>query len=237
MRIRALIVDDEMHAREELRLLLEATGEVEVVATCANSLEAIKAINRERPQVLFLDIQMPVIGGFELLSMIDEEVMPHVVFVTAYDAYALKAFEEKTLDYLLKPVAPERLKKSVEKLRSALRSGAPAAYETVSLNRIPCVSVNRIKLLEPQAVECVRSDLSGVHVVTPQGSFYTELTLKVLEDRTDLLRCHRQYLVNLDLVDEILLLESGLAEIRTKSGQTLPVSRRYLRSLKERLNL
>jgi two-component system LytT family response regulator len=237
MRIRALIVDDEMHAREELRLLLEATGEVEVVATCANALEAIKAINRERPQVLFLDIQMPVIGGFELLSMIDEEVMPHVVFVTAYDAYALKAFEEKTLDYLLKPVAPERLKKSVEKLRSALRSGAPAAYETVSLNRIPCVSVNRIKLLEPQAVECVRSDLSGVHVVTPQGSFYTELTLKVLEDRTDLLRCHRQYLVNLDLVDEILLLESGLAEIRTKSGQTLPVSRRYLRSLKERLNL
>lgn len=237
MRIRALIVDDEMHAREELRLLLEATGEVEVVATCANALEAIKAINRGRPQVLFLDIQMPVIGGFELLSMIDEEIMPHVVFVTAYDEYALKAFEEKTLDYLLKPVAPERLQKSVEKLRSALRSGAPAAYETVPLNRIPCVSSNRIKLIEPQAVESVRSDLSGVHVVTPQGSFYTELTLKVLEDRTDLLRCHRQYLVNLDQIDEILLLESGLAEIRTKSGQTLPVSRRYLKSLKDRLNL
>jgi two-component system LytT family response regulator len=238
MMIRALIVDDEMHAREELRLLLEETGEVKVVATCANALEAVKAINRERPQALFLDIQMPVIGGFELLSMIDEEVMPHVVFVTAYDEYALKAFEEKTLDYLLKPVAPERLKKSVEKLRSALRSGAPAVYETVPLNRIPCVSANRIKLVEPHAVEYVHSDLSGVHVVTPQGSFYTELTLKVLEDRTDLLRCHRQYLVNLDRVDEILLLlESGLAEIRTKSGQTLPVSRRYLKSLKERLNL
>jgi two-component system LytT family response regulator len=235
--IRALIVDDEMHAREELRLLLEETGEVEVVGSCANALEAVKAINRQRPQVLFLDIQMPVIGGFELLSMIDEEVMPHVVFVTAYDEYALKAFEEKTLDYLLKPVTPERLKKSVEKLRSALSSGAPAAYETVRLNRIPCVSANRIKLVEPQAVEYVRSELSGVHVVTPQGSFYTELTLKVLEDRTDLLRCHRQYLVNLDQVDEILLIESGLAEIRTKSGQTLPVSRRYLKILKERLNL
>jgi two-component system LytT family response regulator len=235
--IRALIVDDEMHAREELRLLLEETGEVEVVATCANALEAVKAINRLRPQVLFLDIQMPLIGGFEMLSMIDEEIMPHVVFVTAYDEYALKAFEEKTLDYLLKPVAPERLKKSLEKLRTVLSSGAPGAYETVPLARIPCVSANRIKLIEPHSVEYVYSDLSGVHVVTSQGSFFTELTLKVLEDRTGLLRCHRQFLVNLDQVDEILLLESGLAEIRTKSGQSLPVSRRYLKSLKDRLHL
>ena len=235
--IRALIVDDEMHAREELRLLLEETGEVEVLATCTNAMEAVKAINRQRPQVLFLDIQMPVIGGFELLSMIDEEIMPHVVFVTAYDEYALKAFEEKTLDYLLKPVAPERLKKSLEKLRTALRSGAPGAYETVPLTRIPCVSANRIKLIEPLAVEYAHSDLSGVHVVTPQGSFFTELTLKVLEDRTGLLRCHRQFLVNLDQVDEILLLDSGLAEIRTRSGKALPVSRRYLKTLKDRLNL
>ena len=235
--IRALIVDDEMHAREELRLLLEETGEVEVVATCANALEAVKAINRLRPHVLFLDIQMPLIGGFEMLSMIDEEIMPHVVFVTAYDEYALKAFEEKTLDYLLKPVAPERLKKSLEKLRTVLSSGAPGAYETVPLARIPCVSANRIKLIEPHSVEYVHSDLSGVHVVTSQGSFFTELTLKVLEDRTGLLRCHRQFLVNLDQVDEILLLDSGLAEIRTKSDQSLPVSRRYLKSLKDRLHL
>lgn len=235
--IRALIVDDEMHAREELRLLLVETGEVEVVGSCANALEAVKAINRLRPQVLFLDIQMPLIGGFELLSMIDEEIMPHVVFVTAYDEYALKAFEEKTLDYLLKPVAAERLKKSLEKLRTVLRSGAPGAYETVSLSRIPCASANRIKLVEPQSVEYVHSDLSGVHVVTSQGSLFTELTLKVLEDRTDLLRCHRQFLVNLDQVDEILLLESGLAEIRTKSGQSLPISRRYLKRLKDRLHL
>jgi two-component system, LytTR family, response regulator len=235
--IRALIVDDEMHARDELRLLLEETGGVEVVGSCANALEAVKAINRLRPQVLFLDIQMPLIGGFELLSMIDEEIMPHVVFVTAYDEYALKAFEEKTLDYLLKPVAAERLKKSLEKLRTVLRNGAPGAYETVSLSRIPCASANRIKLVEPQSVEYVHSDLSGVHVVTSQGSLFTELTLKVLEDRTDLLRCHRQFLVNLDQVDEILLLESGLAEIRTKSGQSLPISRRYLKSLKDRLHL
>jgi len=235
--IRALVVDDEMPAREELRTLLEETGEIEVVAVCGNALEAIKAINRERPQVLFLDIQMPVIGGFELLSMIDAEIMPHVVFVTAYDEYALKAFEEKTLDYLLKPVAPERLRRTVEKLRLAVRGGRHPAYETAPLSRIPCVSANRIKLVDPQGVEFVRSDLSGVHLFTAQGSFYTELTLKVLEDRTPLLRCHKQYLANLEQIEEILLLDSGLAEIRTRSGQTLPVSRRYLKSLKDRLHL
>ena len=101
--IKAMIVDDELHAREELATLLEETKDVEIVASCANALEAIKQFNALKPQVLFLDIQMPMINGFELLSMIDAEKMPHVVFVTAYDQYALKAFEEKTLDYLLKP--------------------------------------------------------------------------------------------------------------------------------------
>jgi len=235
--IRAIIVDDEMHAREELRLLLEETGEVEVVAACANALEAIKAINREKPQALFLDIEMPVLGGFELLGMIDEENMPHVVFVTAYDQYALKAFEEKTLDYLLKPVEPERLHKALEKLRAALSATPHPVYATPPLSRIPCVSANRIRLVDPAAVEYAQSDLSGVHVVTEQGSFYTELTLRVLEERGGLTRCHRQYLVNLDRVEEIQLLDSGLAEIRTRSGQTVPVSRRYLKSLKERLQL
>jgi len=235
--IRAIIVDDEMHAREELRLLLEETGEVEVVAACANALEAIKAVNREKPQALFLDIEMPVLGGFELLGMIDEENMPHVVFVTAYDQYALKAFEEKTLDYLLKPVEPERLRRALEKLKAAVSANPHPSYETAPLSRIPCVSANRIRLVDPAAVEYARSDLSGVHVVTEQGSFYTELTLRVLEERGGLTPCHRQYLVNLDRVEEIHLLDSGLGEIRTRSGQTLPVSRRYLKSLKERLQL
>ena len=99
--IRALVVDDELHAREELAALLRDVGGCEIVAACANAVEAIKLINRQRPDVLFLDVQMPVLGGFELLGMIDQEIMPHVVFVTAFDEYALKAFEEKTLDYLL----------------------------------------------------------------------------------------------------------------------------------------
>jgi two-component system, LytTR family, response regulator len=235
--IRAVIVDDEQHAREELASLLLESGEIEVVASCANAVEAIRVINRERPEVLFLDVQMPVLGGFDLLGMLDDEFKPQVVFVTAYDEYALKAFEEKTLDYLLKPVEPERLAKTLVRLRQALLSGAQPSYDTPPLKRIPCVSGSRIKLIDPEEVEHVHSDLGGVHLVTASGSFFTELTLKTLEDRTGLLRCHKQYLVNVARIDEIVLLANGLAEIRTRAGKRLPVSRRYLRRLKEELAL
>jgi len=235
--IRVMIVDDELHAREELATLLTETSEVEIIASCANALEAIKQINKERPQVLFLDIQMPVLDGFELLSMIDEEIMPQVVFVTAYDQYALKAFEEKTLDYLLKPIDPERLKKTMSKIETSLHSGITPQYQAPELSRIPCVSGHKIKLIDPQHVEHVHSDVSGVHVVTADGNYFTELTLKVLEKQLGLLRCHKQYLVNLEQIVEINTLENGLAEIKTRSGQQLPVSRRYLRSLKDAFHI
>jgi len=169
--------------------------------------------------------------------MIDDEQMPQVIFVTAFDEYALKAFEEKTLDYLLKPIDPERLGKSLARLRQALHAGDRPHYETTPLKRIPCVSGARIKLIDPNEVEHVHSDLSGVHLITDKGSFFTELTLKTLEDRTGLLRCHKSYLVHVAQIDEIVLLENGLAEIRARSGTRLPVSRRYLRRLKEELAL
>ncbi len=235
--IRTMIVDDELHAREELEILLEEIGGFEVIASCANPVEAIKIIHQQHPALVFLDIQMPVLSGFELLSMIDEEIMPHVVFVTAFDEYALKAFEENALDYLLKPVEKERLEKTVNKIEHRLSQGAQPSYDTPPINRIPCISAHRIKLIDPQQVEHVRSDLSGVHVISPQGCFFTELTLKVLETRTELLRCHKQYLVNVDQIDEIALLENGVAEIKTKQGSQLPVSRRYLKALKETLGI
>ncbi|BCR04459.1 putative response regulatory protein [Desulfuromonas versatilis] len=235
--IRTVIVDDELHAREELELLLEEIGGFDIVASCANPIEAIKVVHLEKPELVFLDIQMPLLSGFELLSMIDEDIMPHVVFVTAYDEYALKAFEENALDYLLKPVEQERLGKTVDKIRRLIRQGARPSYETPAINRIPCICANRIKLVDPKEVEHVHSDLSGVHVTCAQGSFFTELTLKILEARTGLLRCHKQYLVNVEQIDEITLLENGAAEIKTRLGNRLPVSRRYLKSLKETLGL
>lgn len=234
--MRALIVDDEIYAREEMETLLVETGEFTVAGKCANALEAMQAINREKPDVLFLDVQMPVINGFELLSMIDEEAMPRVVFVTAYDTYALKAFEKNALDYLLKPVEKERLAKTVEKLKRRFAEGDKPVFTGPDIQKIPCLRSSKIKLINTAEVEYVRSSETGVHVVSPAGEFYTDLTLQVLENKTNLIRCHKQFLINIDLVDEIILRENMVADIKTKSGRLIPVSRRYLRLLREKLH-
>ncbi|HYA13204.1 MAG TPA: two-component system response regulator BtsR [Syntrophales bacterium] len=234
--MRALIVDDEIHAREELEALLVETGDFIISGKCANALEAIQAIKKEKPDVLFLDVQMPVINGFELLSMIDEKLMPNVVFVTAYDEYALKAFEENTLDYLLKPVEKSSLAKTVWKLKRMLNGGEKPVYAGADIKKIPCVLFSKIKLINVFEVEYVRSNEAGVYVICQGGEFFTDLTLKVLEDRTDLIRCHKQFLVNIDRIDEIIFRENMLAEIKTKSGHRVPVSRRHLKILRERLN-
>jgi two-component system, LytTR family, response regulator len=234
--MRALIVDDEVYARQELETMLAETGEFSVVGKCANALEAMQAIKNERPDVLFLDVQMPVINGFELLGMIDEAAMPRVVFVTAYDEYALKAFEENAFDYLLKPVEKVRLAKTVEKLKKQFAEGGSPVFSGPAIQKVPCIHSSKIRLISPADVEYVKSSESGVHVITAGGEYYTDLTLQVLENRTNLVRCHKQYLINIDLIDEIILRENMLADIRTKSGRLVPVSRRYLRILRERLN-
>lgn len=235
--IRTLIIDDELHARDEMEALLTETGKVEILGTCSNAIDALKLINRLKPEVLFLDIEMPVINGFELLNMINPGMMPHVVFVTAYDHYSLKAFEEKTLDYLLKPVDKSRLAKTITKLQQTIVENRHPAYETESIERIPCLLGNRIKLISLADVEFIFTEPAGVHIATSHGEYFTEVTLKVLEERTPLLRCHKQYLINVDSIDEIILMEAGLAKIRTLSAKMVPVSRRYLKAIKKKLLL
>lgn len=235
--IRALIVDDEIHAREELEALLDETGTFGVVGKCDNAIDALKAIKREKPEVIFLDIQMPGITGMELLSMIDEEIMPIVVFVTAYDEYALKAFEESAFDYLLKPVEKQRLAKTIIKIQKRLSERYSSAFIATEIKRIPCVGPNRIKLINISDVEYVRSDVSGVYLVCAQGEFYTELTLRVLEARSGLIRCHKQFVVNIDHVDEIIFHENHAAVIKTRLKKSVPVSRRYLKKIREKLEI
>jgi two-component system LytT family response regulator len=238
--IRAIVVDDELHAREELERLLLATGEVTVVAKAGNGVEALQAIRRERPDAVFLDVQMPGVTGFELLAMMDDELLPAVVFVTAHDAFALRAFEEDAVDYLLKPVSAERLARTVERLRARRGAGGPAARPALAngpIARVPCAGKRTIKLVNVSDIEYAKSTLSGVYVVSAQGEFATELTLSVLEARAGLLRCHKQYLVNGAAVDELALGDGTNATVRTRSGHDVPVSRRHLSRLREQLGI
>lgn len=235
--MRAVVVDDEVHARRSLEAMLAGTGEFQVVRACANAVEALQAVKAERPDVLFLDIQMPKVNGFQLLGMIDPEIMPRVVFVTAFDEYAVKAFEESALDYLLKPVERERLARTVEKLERSLDRGSPPVYDSPDIERIPCVGANSIRLVDVADVEQVRCSAAGVYVVTQRGEFLTDLTMQVLETKTDLERCHRQHLVNVRQIEEILRPEPRAAVLRMRSGREVPVSRRFFARLRGRLGL
>ena len=234
--LNVLIVDDETPAREELKALLSGAADVEIVGECANAIEGLSAIHRLRPDVVFLDIQMPRLSGIEMVGLIEASALPHIVFVTAYDEHALKAFEEHAVDYLLKPIDPQRLAKTLDWLRSATRPAnrfLPGTSEM--LRQIPCIGRNRVFLLNLDDVEFVHSDLTGVQVVATSKQGMTDLTLKILQERTPLVRCHRQYLVNLDRIAEIVFLDNGAAEILTHSGKQLPVSRRHLREIKDKL--
>jgi len=233
-----LIIDDEAPARDELRSLLQNEPDIVILGEAANAIEGVAAINRLHPDAVFLDIQMPRVSGLEMLSMLDKASMPRVVFVTAYDEYALSAFEEHATDYLLKPVDPQRLAKTLEWLRSGQAQPRHADLEPpAQIRQIPCYARNRIVLMRLQDVEYIHSELAGVQVVCADQSGLTELTLKTLEEKTPLLRCHRQYLVNPEHIAEIVMQESDVAEIVTRSGKKIPVSRRNLRELKDHLHI
>jgi len=235
--MRALLVDDEALARADLKALLAETGAFQVVGCCADAVEAIQAVRRERPDVLFLDVNMPAISGFELLAMLDPEELPRVVFVTAHDEFAVRAFEENAVDYLLKPVEPARLARTVDRLRRGQVEPPPAALAATAIRRIPCLGTRSIKLVDVGEVDSVRSSEAGVYVMTAGGEHFTELTLRVLEERAGLLRVHKQHLVNVERVDEIEMGADEGATVRTRSGRSVPVSRRFLSALKQRLGL
>ncbi|MEL0613122.1 two-component system response regulator BtsR [Marinomonas arenicola] len=240
----AIVIDDEFFAREELAELLHETGEVEVIGQAANAIDGLKMIHSAKPDVVFLDIQMPKVSGIELISMLDPETMPSVVFTTAFDQYAVQAFEDNAFDYLLKPIDPKRLKVSLQRLQKVKATQQTPhseeqinALATKSLQQVPCVGHQRIMLVSIQDIESAYSDISGVHIQTADKQETSQLTLKTLEEKTELLRCHRQYLVNTQAIKEIQLLENGLAEVITKSGKLVPVSRRYLKALKLELGI
>jgi two-component system LytT family response regulator len=237
MEIKTVIIDDEPLAIEELNYLLNNYPEIKVVDYCKNAFDAIKSINKNKPHLIFLDIQMPLMDGFEMLSLLDEANMPYVIFSTAYDQYAIKAFEEKSIDYLLKPIEQNRLDVSIKKAIDIIGKGQVPKYDNFKIKKIPCSLNNIVKLIDTNEVDYVVSDLTGIHLFVGNQMFLTDLSLKVLEEKTDLFRCHRQYLINLNKIKEIRFLDNGLAEAVITDDVVIPVSRRNLKNLKLMLGI
>ncbi|WP_392561845.1 two-component system response regulator BtsR [Orbus sturtevantii] len=234
-----IIVDDEPLARENLRCLLRQHEHINIVAECSNAFEAIKAIHGLSPDVVFLDIQMPKINGLEMLSMLDPQKMPYIVFLTAYDEYAIKAFEAEAFDYLLKPIDANRLHKTLQRLsNNNLAQNIKQLEASHQLKYIPCIGHSKIYLLNPDDVYYASSRASGVYVFNQDHvEYFTELTLKTLAEKTELIYCHRQYLINIKQLKEIRFDPSGHTEIILTNDVAIPVSRRYLKALKEQLGL
>lgn len=237
MKLRSIIIDDEFNAREEMEFLLNEIVEIDVIDKCANSLEGLKAINLLHPDVIFLDVQLPVISGLEMLSMVEQSIMPKVVFVSAYDQYAIKAFEANAVDYLLKPVEKDRLLKAINKIKNLLQNNLKQNIELPPLLKIPSVGNHKVKLIDVDSIEFVHSNDTGIYFLCKDKKCYTDLSLKVLEEKTKLFRCHKQYLINLEKIDEITFEENSSGKIKSLGSHIIPVSRHYLKDLKEILGL
>ena len=239
---RAVIVDDEELARRVLRELLRAHNEVEVVAECPNGFEAVKAVAELKPDLLFLDVQMPKLDGFEVLELIAEG--PAVIFVTAYDQYALRAFEAHAVDYLLKPFGADRLKVALERVKERLGGKLPPPAELAAAARPPARYLERI----------VVKDGSRVHIIPVAKLDYAEAqddyvalavegkkhlkqqTLSNLEKGLDperFLRIHRSYIVNLDRLGKVEPYGKDTHVVILTTGTQLPVSRSGYARLRE----
>lgn len=243
--MKAIIIDDERLARAELRKLLQEFPEIEIVDEAANAEEGLQKIESHNPDLVFLDIQMPGKTGFDMLSELDQA--PQVIFTTAYDEYALKAFEVNALDYLLKPVEPKRLADAVEKLK---RNGNSAMEKAIHTSEPSGVLGENDQVFVKDGERCWFVKLSDVRLFESVGNYAKVFfstnkplilkSLNALEERLDdkvFFRANRKHIVNLRLIDKIEPYFNGGLLLELKGGEKIEVSRRQTVKFKEMMSL
>jgi two-component system LytT family response regulator len=239
--ISAIVVDDEKLARKYLGEMLRVHPDVRVVAECKNGFEAVKAVAEHNPDLLFLDIQMPKLDGFEVLELIDEG--PAVVFVTAYDQYALKAFDAHAVDYLLKPFSPERLAEALAKVRRNLGRGLPpvselrraARSEEGPLRRIVVRDGASVTIVADREIDYVKAEDDYIALHTGGRSLLKHQTISGLEQELDpemFVRIHRSTIVNVERIDRIELMAKDRYVACLEDGTQLGISRSGHKRLK-----
>jgi two-component system LytT family response regulator len=247
--IRAVIVDDEELARQLLREYLNQAGGVEVIAQCANGFEAVKVIAERKPDLVFLDIQMPKLDGFEVLELIDPSIA--VIYVTAYDQYAMRAFDAHAVDYLLKPFSQDRFKKALERARQRLGEPAPAtprisATELSAAARAPEQKLERIvvkdgakvHIIPIEKLDYVEAQDDYVALRSEKKNYLKQQTISSVETQLDpkkFVRIHRSYIVNLERIARIEPYTKDSRVAVLLDGTQLPVSRSGHARLKELL--
>lgn len=255
-KIRVLVVDDEPFARERVRRLLSNEPDVEIVGEAGDGASAISEIKKTKPDLLFLDVQMPGKNGFEVLENLQPEETPVVIFLTAFDQYAVRAFESAALDYLLKPFDEERFQKSVERARKQLERPAAEAAENFNspkleeargepfgtkdgfLERVLVKKGGRVFFFKADEIEWVEAYGNYVRLHFAAATYLLRETISNLETRLDpqkFVRVHRSGLVNLEKIRELQPVFGGRARLLLSGGAELSVSRRYNRKLSKML--
>jgi len=245
MTIRTLIVDDEAHARARLRHALKDEPDFEIIGECANGREAIETIRRDQPDLVFLDIQMPRLTGFDVCAQLHEAgaPLPFIIFCTAYDQYALKAFEVHAIDYLLKPFDRERFKQALDHARNQLRRARPGPADprlaellhdlragVQQTDRLVFKEDGRVVLVRANAIDWLEADGNYVRIHCGSESHYVRETLAGLEAQLPaekFMRVSRSALVNLDRIKEFQPLFYGDYTVLLQTGAKLTLSRNY----------
>lgn len=228
-----VIIDDEPLARTIIREYLQPHTDVHIAAECNNGLEGLKAIQQYKPDLIFLDVQMPKINGFEMLELVEDP--PPVIFTTAFDEYALKAFDAHAVDYLLKPFTQDRFDKAIQKWKEAASSKIAtaalleaAAAGPVQRGRIVVKNGSHIKIIPVHEVLFIEGADDYVKVVTKEGNFLKSQTMAHYEKTLDgdlFVRCHRSYIVNIQQITRIDAYEKESYTALLKSGEKVAVSK------------
>jgi len=242
MPLKAIIVDDERLARAELKKLLQDYPDIDVVDEAANAEEGVDKIESQNPDVIFLDIQMPGKTGFDLLT--DLEKAPHVIFTTAYDEYALKAFDVNALDYLLKPIEPKRLADAVHKLQYEISKERQGIH---GVNRGPLTEADQVFVKDGE--RCWFVKLSEIRLFESVGNYAKVFfgtnkplilkSLNALEERLDdriFFRANRKHIINLRWIEKIEPYFNGGLLVELKGGEKIEVSRRQTVKFKEMMS-
>jgi len=241
--MKIVIIDDEPLARGIVKEYLSSFAQVQVMAECGDGFEGVKAIAQYQPDLIFLDIQMPKINGFEMLELIDNP--PAVIFTTAFDEYAMKAFEANAIDYLLKPFSKERFDKAVNKLLGQKNINLPAALnEEVgspeSQNRVVVKKGQNIFVLPVQRIHYFEAFDDYVKIYTTEGFYLKKKTMVYFEktlDASQFVRVHRSYLLNLQELTRIEPMEKDNHVALLKSGARVPLSQTGYAKLKTVLGI
>lgn len=243
--IKTILIDDEPLSREIIKSYVKSFPQLEVVQECNDGFEGVKAIAQFQPDLIFLDIQMPKINGFEMLELIDQP--PAVIFTTAFDEYAIRAFETNAVDYLLKPFSEDRFKKAIEKFlekpagsSESVRKITDLSMQASGSERIVVKTGNKVKIIPLQEIQYLEADDDYVKVVTSEGSFLKNKTLQHYEQTlgpAQFVRVHRSYIVHVNQITRIepYQKENHLAVLR--SGKQIPVSKTGYAKLKVILGL